>query len=222
MSSTRRLAAILVAGIAVALAAWWATGYLISHPFKGEIIRGFDRPVLEYLVERRTGVWNDVMRKVTFFGGSVVATVALAGAAVAGFAATRNPRWPAFFVGSLAGGLELPMLLKEIVGRPRPQLAPLYDVSTNAFPSGHATAAAVIFGAIGFALTRNLPSRALVVTVWVVAILAAAAVGLSRSYLGVHWPTDVVAGWGLGVFWIVIVAAAVRPSRRPEVILRTQ
>lgn len=88
--------------------------------------------------------------------------------------------------------------LKRIVGRPRPQLwERTVDRPVDfSFPSGHAEASASFYPLLAFLLARRFPRRA--VPIWSAAVGLALFVGLGRLYLGVHWPTDVLAGWALG------------------------
>jgi len=102
--------------------------------------------------------------------------------------------------------------LKHLVGRARPELLPHLAVETSlSFPSGHSSNAAAVFLAIGWVLVRE-GYRARIV--WPLAILMVAAVGVSRIVLGVHWPTDVIAGWCVGTGWMLVCAALCGQRRR--------
>jgi undecaprenyl-diphosphatase len=113
---------------------------------------------------------------------------------------------------SLPGGLLLNTLLKEGFERPRPELvARFMEVQTPSFPSGHAMLSAVGFltlGALLAAGARRRRHRAYILTM---AVLLTLLVGSSRVWLGVHWPTDVLAGWCLGVAWAMGCWLALRP-----------
>jgi undecaprenyl-diphosphatase len=87
--------------------------------------------------------------------------------------------------------------LKHLVGRPRPSLwPPLVPQSGFSFPSGHALAAATFYPLLARAWARARPGDE--IGAWGIAILLALFIGFGRLYLGVHWPTDVLAGWALG------------------------
>lgn len=110
-----------------------------------------------------------------------------------------------FILASVAGGQLLSSLLKLGVDRPRPDLVShLAEVYTLSFPSGHAMLSAVTYLTLGSLLARVLPGRALKTYVLAVAVIATLLVGVSRIYLGVHWPSDVLAGWCAGSAWAML------------------
>jgi len=93
-------------------------------------------------------------------------------------------------------------LIKRTIGRARPDLVPhLVDVSNASFPSGHATNSAIVYltlAALAAQVVRDRPTRRYL---FGAAILLTGAIGSSRVYLGVHWPSDVLAGWSFGTLW---------------------
>jgi undecaprenyl-diphosphatase len=142
-----------------------------------------------------------VMRDITSLGSfTVVIVTALV---MIGYLVIDGKRAAALFVLiSILGGIALSELLKHLFARPRPDLvAHLVDVQTTSFPSGHAMLSAVTFLTLGALLTRVQGSRRLKIYMISIAILLTLLVGGSRVYLGVHWPTDVLAGWCAGASW---------------------
>jgi undecaprenyl-diphosphatase len=110
-----------------------------------------------------------------------------------------------FVLASVAGGQLLSSLLKLGVDRPRPDLVShLAEVYTLSFPSGHAMLSAVTYLTLGSLLARVVEGRVLKIYVLAVAVVATLLVGVSRVYLGVHWPSDVLAGWCAGSSWAML------------------
>lgn len=147
---------------------------------------------------------GEAARDFTAMGGAAVLT--LVTLAVTGFLFFQgNRRIAAVTLGAVIGGQLLTYLLKEALDRTRPDLVPHAVVVTSAsFPSGHAMMAAVVYLTLGVLLARTLPRRRLRVYVIAFSVLIALLVGVSRVYLGVHWPTDVLAGWTLGAAWALV------------------
>ena len=112
-----------------------------------------------------------------------------------------RPRNAWFLVASSASGAVLSTLLKIAIDRPRPDITGVARVFTASFPSGHALISAVVFLTIGVFVARAASSRVLAIYSLCCAALITITVGLSRIYLGVHYPTDVVAGWLIGTGW---------------------
>lgn len=108
----------------------------------------------------------------------------------------RRRRVMMFVIVSIAGGILLSSLLKEGFDRPRPELVPHGSyVYTASFPSGHSMMAAIVYLTLGALLATVESKRGLKVYLLSFGILLTLCVGVSRVYLGVHWPTDVLAGW---------------------------
>jgi undecaprenyl-diphosphatase len=107
-----------------------------------------------------------------------------------------------FVVAAIAGGAVLESLLKLGFARPRPELVShLVNVDSFSFPSGHATMATITYLTLGVLLARVQKRRRMKLYLLAVASILALLVGFTRVYLGVHWPTDVIAGWCIGTAW---------------------
>jgi undecaprenyl-diphosphatase len=102
------------------------------------------------------------------------------------------------------GALLLSLLLKDVIDRPRPDLiAHRSHVMTKSFPSGHAMLSAAVYLTLGVLLARLTTSLRLKLYFLCIALLLTLLVGVSRVFMGVHWPTDVMAGWAAGLAWAI-------------------
>jgi undecaprenyl-diphosphatase len=144
-----------------------------------------------------TGVLLDL----TSLGGPTV--IALVVLAVVGFLLLQTRYWTAFFILMTAlTGEVVSYAMKGMFARPRPTIVPhLREAFSSSFPSGHAMQSAIIYLTLGAVLMRITESRLTKIYCLTVAMLLTFLVGLSRVWLGVHYPTDVLAGWIVGLFW---------------------
>jgi undecaprenyl-diphosphatase len=146
----------------------------------------------------------DVMRDITALGGFAVLTLVIV--IVSGFLLlhrTYHALW--LILIAVLGGELLSTALKHLIGRPRPRVVEhLAAVHNPSFPSGHSMLSAIVYLTLGVLLARlltNWPSR---IYCLAVALLLTFLVGISRIYLGVHYPTDVLAGWTAGLVWATL------------------
>lgn len=199
--------AVVALGVLIADAgvAWWLPAVV-------------DRPLLALAIRARSPAVDRVAVAVSDIGSPTVMTVVAFGVVVV-LVAVRRYRVAAGYAVAAAAGGELSPLLKAATDRARPPAADrLVAVSGSAFPSGHALGATVVLGLLlvvlfrhshgdpgrlGDTRRRRVGGSALPA---VAAAMVAAAVGASRVLLGVHWPTDVIAGWALGVAWVSLAA----------------
>jgi undecaprenyl-diphosphatase len=123
----------------------------------------------------------------------------------------------AWIAASLIGSALINSALKSFFHRVRPDVVPhLVDVSSASFPSGHAMSSAAIYLTLGVMLAETDPRPVGRMFIMGFMTLLSVAIGCTRVYLGVHWPSDVVAGWCFGATWALIVFAANRWLRRQE------
>jgi undecaprenyl-diphosphatase len=117
--------------------------------------------------------------------------------------------------GTVVGGWVVNSVLKDMVGRARPTIVPhLTEASGNSFPSGHSFNSAVVFLAIALAFAAMSPRRSVRWTIIASAVALTWLIALSRVWLGVHFPSDVIAGWLGGAAWAFLAAAALdRPAQ---------
>jgi undecaprenyl-diphosphatase len=144
---------------------------------------------------------EEMARDFTALGGvGVLALISLA--AVAYLLLMRKRHAAVLLVAAVGGGIVLSMLFKAGFDRPRPDLvAHLSQIHTASFPSGHSMMSAVTYLTLGALLTPLHRDWAVKLFILLAAVLITVLVGLSRIYLGVHWPTDVLAGWAAGAAW---------------------
>jgi undecaprenyl-diphosphatase len=149
-------------------------------------------------------VWvQEAARDITSLGSIIV--VVIMTAAVAGYLLlAHKPGVAWLMLLAVASGIALNNLLKLVFARHRPDVVtPAARVFTTSFPSGHATLSAIAYLTIGALLARATPSATLSVYFMMLATSVTLLIGLSRIYLGVHYPTDVLAGWCIGAAWAI-------------------
>jgi undecaprenyl-diphosphatase len=183
---------------------------LISEVKEGET-HGFDDTLL--LALRTPGdlskpigpLWLEaVFRDISSLGSPTVVTLITA-LALGYLLLERKFSAAVLVLLSVSGAALMNTVVKDLVGRPRPDIVGhLVDVHTLSFPSGHAALSAVTYLTLGALIGRQHESRRVRVYVIAMAILVTLLVGCSRVYLGVHWPTDVLAGWCVGSIWAVL------------------
>jgi undecaprenyl-diphosphatase len=205
---------VLLAYVAVASGAWMFS-FIAGEVVSGDTL-AFDRNLL--LAMRHPGDHSPIgppalqesARDITALGGSTA--LALLTAFTAGYLLLSGQRRMALFVcGSVTGGLILSLVLKTMFHRARPDVVPWADyVSTTSFPSGHSMLSAVTYLTLGALLARSQRRRRLKTYFLMVGAFMSFLVGLSRIYLGVHWPTDVLAGWTAGASWAILCWIAAR------------
>ena len=144
---------------------------------------------------------EELARDVTALGGVGILSFITVCSVV--YLLLNRKRYAALLVGTaVVGGVLLSTLFKASYDRPRPDLVVhLSQVYTASFPSGHSMMAAIIYMTLGALLARLHKEWRTKIFLMVTAILLTLFVGVSRIYMGVHWPTDVLAGWAAGAAW---------------------
>jgi undecaprenyl-diphosphatase len=212
----------LLAGFAVVVALAAGFTAVLEDVLEGDGIAGIDQPAARWLATHRDLWLTATLRVITGAGGiAVLAAVVVLTIVVAVW---RCRSWaPVVFGLTGAGGITLVIFTaKALVVRTRPPI-PFAVIAADgfSFPSGHAAGTAVGACLSAWMLTRWLITRWTGrVLVWAAAIGIAAVIGFSRVYLGVHYISDVVAGWLLGMAWagaVMVVASWWENARRPRV-----
>lgn len=156
----------------------------------------------------------EAVRDLTALGGVFLRNLIALGAIVA-LVFLRLRREAVLLAATIAGGWIVNTLVKLAVGRPRPLIVPhLTDAGGQSFPSGHSFNAAVVYIAIALAFAAMSPKRSVRWTLVSLAIVLSMGVAVSRVWLGVHFPSDVMAGWLGGAGWAFLAVAMLqRPAK---------
>ncbi len=141
------------------------------------------------------------MQSVSYLGGIYVLS-AVSTIAAMFFMLKKRTRTCLLFILSVTSGSALMVLLKYVFDRPRPDIVPhLGEFSLGSYPSGHSMVSAIVYLTIGALLarsTKSLKMRAIYLSIAGVFVFL---IGISRAFLGVHYPSDILAGWCAGVIW---------------------
>lgn len=193
----------LLPGLALAVLGTIAA-LLTDAVLDGDGLTTFDRPIWQWMVDHRTGALTVAAKVLTQIGSTLVAGLVAVAAAV--WLWMRHRRGDAVLVAVVAAGSAVIIwLTKNVVGRQRPPQEYRLVVETNeSFPSGHALGAAAIYGVIAVLIVASERSVRTKVLTAVAALTFIVLVGLTRLYLGVHWATDVLAGWISGAAWLLL------------------
>ena len=147
--------------------------------------------------------------------GSFVILLMISGTVVGFLLLQRRRRLALLITVAVAGGMLLNTGLKHVFDRQRPSVVPhLREVTTPSFPSGHAAASAVVYLTLGALLAGVVKGRFTRAYCIAVAMTLTFLVGASRVYLGVHYPTDVLAGWSVGLMWALLCWLAAQVLKR--------
>jgi undecaprenyl-diphosphatase len=211
----------LVVGLAVVTLAAAGFALIAAAVVEGQT-QAFDERILRWMGSHGAP-WLDVTAlEVTALGARVVVYMVVLVASAFLWQTRHHYSAALLWVAVLGSGL-INTVLKLSFNRPRPDVFPwrTQHVGLASFPSGHAMTSIVVYGTLAFLLSRLAPTRWLRRLVWTIAGTVVVLVGLSRLYLGVHYPSDVVAGFIIGGAWAVTCALGMEAvryfrTRRPE------
>ncbi|MGA1798246.1 phosphatase PAP2 family protein [Sphingomonas sp. 4RDLI-65] len=200
LRTTRRHLPGILAGASIAavgIVLILSIGLAVDHwPF------AFDRAIILGVRAWGGPAWlPKVAADITALGGGIVLTIVVV--IVAGLLIVQRLWLTALaIVAASVSGNVIVELVKLQIGRPRPDIvAHLVTVSHMSFPSGHSANSAIVYLTLAGLASQVTQDRATRRYLLVVAILLVGAIGCSRVYLGVHWPSDVLAGWSFGTLW---------------------
>ncbi|MEQ8463244.1 phosphatase PAP2 family protein [Coleofasciculus sp. E2-BRE-01] len=196
-----KLAIIPILGVILTVAGLWVFLEIADEVLEDQT-QAIDKTLM-LLVERLHSPLLDwVMRGASIIGGTVVVTLICLILGAIFWARQQRVYFTALAITAI-GGTGLNLLIKQLFDRQRPQLWEMTrsEPNTSSFPSGHAMLSLVIYGFIAYLLARHFRRWRW----WIVSLLIAliALIGFSRLYLGIHWPTDIVAGQAAGLTWLM-------------------
>jgi len=194
----------LLLGLATAAAALVFFGWLADEVLEGET-RHFDEVTRAAVHTLASPALTTAMRGLSFVGSALFLTV-LTIMVVAWFVLRRWGREAQLFAITMIGASILNTTLKLVFRRPRP--VPFFNLTapeTYSFPSGHALASCCFFAGLAAILSGRVKSRRARTLIWITAAAMFLLIGLSRIYLGVHYTTDVIAGFAAALIWILVI-----------------
>lgn len=195
------------AGLVISILSLLTFTQIADSALGQETLANIDLRLANDLHTAATPLATQVMLLITALGGPVVVAVAI----VVGAALLAWRRWAdlMLWIGALAGGAMLTAVLKVLIQRPRPVFTNPIIVETSwSFPSGHALMAVVTYGLLAYLLIGRLRQWRWQVALVLVSVLLIALIGFSRLYLGVHYLSDVLAGYAAGLCWLATCLSA--------------
>ncbi|HVF39077.1 MAG TPA: phosphatase PAP2 family protein [Gemmatimonadaceae bacterium] len=207
------LGAFLVAGMLIAVGATLLFGQFAEHVMSGGT-QAFDEAVLKWMVANHSPLMDAAALEITALGTGVV-VLTMVGVASLFLSLTRHKYSALLLLVATGGGLLLNTALKQFFDRPRPDVFEWgMKAVSSSFPSGHAMSATIVYSTVAY-LAARLYNR-----VWprwvtmIVALLIITLICASRMYLGVHYPSDVLAGAIIGLGWAAFCMATLEAIQR--------
>jgi undecaprenyl-diphosphatase len=206
LMETVTLISLTVAVASLVLFAWIAGS--LSHAW----VRNFDFAIRNKVHEYASPTLTKWMIWISFIGGDGLTAVAILSVTL--FLAFRWRRAAVWMMVNIAGTLVLDLTLKYSFARLRPTPFFVPMPRTPSFPSGHSLFSFCFYGVLAGLLADRIESRRLQILIWTLAASLVGAIGLSRIYLGVHYPSDVIAGYLTGTLWVSTMVALDRMRKR--------
>jgi membrane-associated phospholipid phosphatase len=199
----------LVGGFAALTIFTWLGADLLRKLIGPLVTASFDAPLVQCAAAHRFAGLTSVMKALTTAGNPIYLWIAvfMGGAILAWLTRSWRPLLVLALV--MLGAVSLDHLIKAAVARTRPA-SMFWAIPTTgwSFPSGHATESAAVYLTLARMFAGTERRSVVIVLIYATGIAATLLIGMSRVYLGVHWPTDVISGWALGFAWSAIVIAA--------------
>lgn len=207
---------IAIAGLIVAILALWGFIELADEVLEKQT-KAIDQAILLAIKPLHTPLLNIVMHGFSIVGGTVVVTLLCLGLGVTFWVRRNKIEFTTLAIAAL-GSVIMNLAIKLFFKRDRPALWELVSSNprTSSFPSGHAMMSLVIYGLLGYLLAHRFPRWRWWIFIGITLLVTA--IGFSRLYLGIHWPTDIVAGYAAALIWLAvsILYLEVRWKRRSQ------
>jgi undecaprenyl-diphosphatase len=199
------LGSLLFFGMTAAIAALFFFGWLADEMLEGDM-RRFDESIRNFVHGFAFPALTSVMQLASFIGSTLFLTV-FGVIIVIALLLRKHRRGAILFAITTIGASSLLVTLKLAFRRSRPE--PFFDTilpASYSFPSGHSLASFCFYGALAAILTARIENVWLKTIVWLTATILILLIGTSRIYLGVHYPSDVLAGFIVGLIWVTTIA----------------
>ncbi|WP_057766472.1 phosphatase PAP2 family protein [Cytobacillus praedii] len=162
----------------------------------------FDSTIITFVQGFENSSLTAVMKFFTFIGDTNSVIVLSILVIIFLYAVLKHRVELILFIVAIIGSAVLNQLLKYSFQRARPELHRLIEIDSYSFPSGHAMNAFTVYTIITFLLWRHIPSRAGRILLIIISALMIFTIGISRIYLGVHYPSDIIAGYFASACWL--------------------
>jgi len=209
----------IVTGLVVCLLTAWLFAALLGSVREHDVLVHRDQTVANWFHGNGTALGDRVFVIITALGSPIAMAVLFAAAVLYLWRAKQRTLLVAWVL-SFVGGTVLDGVIKDVVRRPRPEFATKFlHYSSWSFPSGHSMGSLIGFAMLAYTIirVRNIESTREKAAIWTMAVLMIALVGYSRIYLAVHYLSDVIAGYALGVLWLAVCFTGLQlVSRRAE------
>jgi membrane-associated phospholipid phosphatase len=163
----------------------------------------FDQVIIQAVLNLRNETLTETMKGITFLGSKDILTVLLIGSLIWLIVKRKNYWGAIFYLIAVAGGGLLNLGLKHWFGRVRPENSLIVEHGFS-YPSGHAMGSLIYYGFLGYLVIRSRRGLSLKLTLAFVFALVILLIGFSRVYLGVHYPSDILAGFSAGTVWVLL------------------
>ena len=171
---------------------------ILEDVLDNEIVN-FDKAVYSFVISTKSDIVTSFFKNVTFWGSAVP----LISICIVSFIVLKNKKIAALILANLTISAALNLLLKNVIRRDRPMGYRLIEESGFSFPSGHSMASMAFYGLIIYFVIRFVKNRALKIFLSIMLSLLIILIGMSRIYLGVHYPSDVFAGFVFTVAYLI-------------------